>query len=265
MIEKQIVNKKVRSYLIQVFMKDYLPKASYSRIELKKTPLGDKIIVHTSRPGLVVGRKGANIANLTKVLKEKFNMENPQVEVAEIEEPNLDPKSVAERIVSSFERFGPKRFKSLGYRSLQGIMDAGAVGAEIVISGRGVPSARSRSWRFSAGHLKKSGDISENYVKRTVAVAELKSGAVGINVSILTPDVELPDDIKLKQESKEIEVEEEKEAKKEEKKGIVKKETKEEKDAEQIKEPSKKEKKKQSKVRSKQKSKSKQSKDDKKS
>ncbi|MEK6836014.1 MAG: 30S ribosomal protein S3, partial [Nanoarchaeota archaeon] len=201
MIEKQIVKKNMKEYLIQSLIAEYLPRGSYSKIDLKKTPLGEKIIVHTSRPGLVVGRKGANISELTNILKTKFNMENPQVEVAEITEPNLDPVSVAERIVSSFERFGPKPFKSIGYRALQSIMDAGAQGAEIVISGRGVPGSRAKSWRFSAGHLKKSGDISENYMKRDYRVANLKSGSVGVKVSILTPDVVLPDIIKIKKEN----------------------------------------------------------------
>ena len=205
--EKTIVKKNIREYLIQEYISNELPKACYSKIELRKTPLGEKVIIHTSRPGLVVGRKGANIQKLTETLKNKFQMENPQVEVAEIENPNLDPKSVAEYIVSSFERFGPKRFKSLGYGALQKIMDAGAQGAEIVITGRGVPSSRSKRWRFLAGHIKKSGDISENKIKRAIVVAELKSGAIGVKVNILTPDVQLPDKITLKQE---IKVEEEK-------------------------------------------------------
>jgi len=200
MIEKTIVKKNIKEYLIQEYVSKELPKACYSKIELRKTPLGEKIIIHTSRPGLVVGRKGSNIQKLTGTLKNKFEMENPQVEVAEIDNPNLDPKSVAEYIVSSFERFGPKRFKSLGYGSLQKVMDAGAQGAEIVITGRGVPSSRSKMWRFSAGHLKKSGDISENKIKRALVVAELKSGAVGIKVNILTPDIQLPDKIKFKKE-----------------------------------------------------------------
>ena len=204
MIEKQIVKKNMREYFVQCLIAGYLPKGSYSKIDLKKTPLGEKIIIHSSRPGLVVGRKGANISELTNVLKNKFNMENPQVEVAEIQEPNLDPASVAERIVSSFGRFGPKAFKSIGYKALQSIIDAGALGGEIVISGRGVPGSRAKSWRFSAGHLKKSGDISENYVKRAIGVANLRSGSVGIKVSILTPDVVLPDVIKIKDQNKQV-------------------------------------------------------------
>ncbi|MEK6835049.1 MAG: 30S ribosomal protein S3 [Nanoarchaeota archaeon] len=198
MIEKQIVGKNLREYLIQDYVKNYFPKGSYSKIDLKKTPLGEKIIVHTAMPGLVVGRKGENISELTKGLKLKFNMENPQIEIAEINEVNLDPMAVSQRIATSFERFGPKRFKFIGYKELQNILDAGAIGAEIVISGRGVPGARAKSWRFQAGHLKKSGDISENYVKRAIAVANLKSGTIGIKVNILTSDIVMPDEIKIK-------------------------------------------------------------------
>jgi len=208
MIEKEIVAKNMREYAIHEYMAKELPKACYSKIELKKTPLGEKIIIHTSRPGLVVGKKGANIQRITETLKDKFKMENPQVEISEIQKPNLDPKSVAERILSSFERFGPKRFKSIGYSALQDIIDAGATGAEIIISGRGVPSKRSKTWRFFAGHLKKSGNISLNYTKRSLVVAELKSGAIGIKVNILTSDVILPDEIKLKDEEKKVKAEE---------------------------------------------------------
>jgi len=209
MIEKKIVSKNIREYVIQEYISKELPKASYSKMELKKTPLGEKVIIHTARPGLVVGKKGSNIQKLNEVLKNKFTMENPQIEILEIENPNLDAKSVAERIASSFERFGPKRFKSAGYRALQNIIDAGAKGAEIVITGRGVPSSRSKTWRFSAGHLKKSGDISLNHIKKALVVAELKSGSIGIKVNILTPDTRLPDEVKLKEDI-EIKVEKEK-------------------------------------------------------
>jgi len=223
MIEKQIISKNLREYLIQDYVEQYFPKGSYSKIDLKKTPLGEKIIVHTSMPGLVVGRKGENIFELTKALKTKFSMENPQVEVNEIIDVNLDPISVAQRIASSFERYGPKRFKLIGYRELQNILDAGALGAEIVISGRGVPGSRSKSWRFQAGHLKKSGNISENFVKKAIAVANLKSGTIGIKVNILTPDVIMPDEIKINDIKPEIKIEEIKEVKEEPKQEIKEK------------------------------------------
>ena len=179
---------------IQEFIINKLGTAGYSHIDIQRTPLGEKVIIHTSRPGLMVGRKGENIKKLTEVLKDKFKMENPQIEIADVENPALNPQAVAERIVYVLERFGARRFKSVGYKSLQEIMNGGAIGAEIVISGK-IPSSRAKTWRFYAGYLKKSGDISESKVRKCKATANLKSGVIGIKVSILTPDIELPDKI----------------------------------------------------------------------
>jgi len=194
MIEKNFVSHNLKEFKIQEFIINEIGTAGYSHIEIQKTPLGEKVIIYTSRPGLMVGRKGENIKKLTEVLKTRFKMENPQIEIADVDNPSLNPQAVAERVVYVLERFGPKRFKATGYKALQQMMDGGATGAEIVISGK-IPSSRSRTWRFYAGYLKKSGDISESFVKKCKTTAHLKSGAVGIKVSILTPDVELPDKI----------------------------------------------------------------------
>lgn len=195
MIERQIVAEKSKEKAIQTFVFEYLGKLSCSMIKLQRTPLGEKISVYTSKPGLIVGRKGANIKQLTDILKNKFNMDNPQLEVVEIENPNLDAATVARNLISGLERFGTKRFKALAYKALDDVMRAGARGVEIVIGGRGVPGERAKSWRFTAGYLKKSGDISENYVDRCFEGCNLRSGTVGIKVSILHPDVMLPDEI----------------------------------------------------------------------
>ena len=239
MIEKKFTSEKLREFQVQEYIALTLGKAGHNRVEIKRTPLGEKIIVYTTRPGLVVGRKGENIKRLTVVLKKKFKMENPQIEIGEIENPLLDAGAVADRIVYTFERFGTKRFKYVGYDTLTRILEAGAIGAEIVISGK-VPGARSKSWRFSAGHLKKSGDIAENYVLKTKVVAHLKVGSIGIKVTILPPTIILPDSIKIKEEEKpEIEVEELKETPEELEE--VEKEEKEEPKAEEKKVKKKKE------------------------
>ncbi|MBT3691536.1 30S ribosomal protein S3 [Candidatus Woesearchaeota archaeon] len=195
MIEKEVIKKKLKEFEIMEYIENVVDKPGYGFTEIQRTPLGEKVTIHTSKPGLVVGRKGASIRELTEILKSKFNFENPQIEVSEITDPNLNPHSVAKYITHTFQRFGPGRFKFLGYKLLDDIMKSGAVGAEIVLSGRGIPSTRAKSWRFSAGHLKKSGDISENHMRRGFAIAHLKSGAIGVKVSILTPDIKLPDDI----------------------------------------------------------------------
>ena len=194
MIERKFVSEKMREFLVNQYLLKQLGSGKYSSFEIKRTPLGERIVIYTARPGLIVGKGGENIKELTKVFKSKFKMENPQIEIGEIASPMLDANYVADKITSTLVRFGSKRFKSIGYKTLQDILDHGALGAEIVISGK-VPSARARSWRFKAGHLKKSGDISANKVKRAIATANLKSGTIGVKVSIMTPDIVMPDRI----------------------------------------------------------------------
>lgn len=198
MIERKVIDRKLKELQIKEYMADILDKPGYSHIEIHRTPLGEKITIYTSKPGLIVGSKGSIIKELTEILKRKFNLENPQIEVSEVDVPYLNPKFIAKHIVHTFEKFGPSRFKFIGHKLLDSIMASGAIGAEIVISGRGVPSKRSKTWRFSAGHLKKSGDVSLNLIRNACSVAHLKSGAIGVKVLILTPDIQLPDEITIK-------------------------------------------------------------------
>ena len=249
MIERQFVLQKIKKQQIQEYMAKMLAKAGYSHTDIQRTPLGEKVIVYTTRPGLVVGKKGENIKKLTAYLKSKFKLENPQIEIGEIENPLLDVQYVSDRIAYSLERFGPKRFKSIGYRALQDIMNAGAIGAEILVSGK-IPSARARAWRFSAGYLKKSGSIAQYDIKKAVNKVNLRPGTVGIKVSIMTPDIELPDKIVLPSEKEaeiqveEVKVEENKEVKQVEVKEKEATEVKKEEKTEVKKEEVKKEKKK---------------------
>lgn len=208
MIERKFIAQNMKEKLVQEFVALQLARSGHSKVDIKRTALGERIIIYTNRPGLIVGRKGENIKKLTLTLKKKFNMDNPEIEVAEIENPFLNPNSVADSIISTFERFGAKRFKVIGYEMLGKIMRANAMGAEIVIGGRGVPGARAKSWRFSAGYLKKSGNIAETGVLYASAVANLRSGSVGIKVKIMPPDIVLPDKIIIKENTdKEIKLE----------------------------------------------------------
>jgi len=207
MIERQILAQKKKEQQIKEFIYAYLNKASYSHTEIQRTPMGERIIIYSSKPGLVVGRRGSNIIDATRLLKEKFGLENPQIEVAEIENPSLNAQSVSKRIVTLFDRFGAKKFKSIGYKVLENMMNAGAKGAEIVISGRGVPSTRAKRWRFTSGYMKKTGDIFDNYVDKGYATANLRSGTIGVVVKILHSEVKLPDQIILKELDTTIKVE----------------------------------------------------------
>lgn len=238
MIERNILSQKMKEFYIKEFIAKEFAKTGYSHTKIQRTPLGDKITIFTTRPGLVVGRKGQNIKRLTIILKSKFKMENPQIEIGEVENPYFDAQSISERIAYTLEKFGSKRFKSIGYKVLQSIMDAGALGAEIVIKGRGVPSSRSRSWRFYNGYLKKSGHT-EDYVIKGKSIASLKSGAIGVSVTIMPSGIRLPDKINLIEQKPELTEEKPEEEKEIEKIRSTKKPEKKEKKKIEIKEDKK--------------------------
>lgn len=202
MIERDFISRNKLEYQIQEFVKLSLKDVGLSHVKIQRTPLGEKIILFASRPGLIIGGGGTNIKKLTKQLKKKFNLENPQIEISEIVDVNLVAAVVAERIARALEKFGTMRFKGIGHKAMADVINSGARGVEILISGK-IPSARARTWRFYQGYLKKCGNPALELVDTAYAIARLKSGIVGIKVSIMPPNVKLPDDIQIKQETEE--------------------------------------------------------------
>ncbi len=210
MIERRFITSNLIKYEIHDFIINFLKERGVARTEVKKTPLGENVIIYCTKPGKVVGRKGNNISLLTKELKKRFNLENPQLEVAEIVDQDLDAVVVAQRIALSLERYGSKRFKSIMHKSAESVMKAGAKGVEIILSGK-IPSSRAKSWRVFYGYLKKSGDLALTQVKVAKEFSVLKSGVVGIKVSIMPPNLTSPDNVSeiIKEESVVIESAEE--------------------------------------------------------
>lgn len=207
-----MVRLKKEEFAIKEEVKDSLGKGKASRVKIEYTPIGEKIIIFTHKPGLVIGRKGEKIIELTELLKKKFKFENPHIEIEEIKEPELDAQIMADEIALGLEKFGPIKFKVIAYKTLQRIVHAGALGVEIRLNGK-LPSSRAKSWRFANGYLKKVGD-SAKVVDKAQAIAKTKPGVVGVKVSILSPYVKMIDNIKIDEElinrikSNEIEINE---------------------------------------------------------
>nr|AGT99737.1 30S ribosomal protein S3 [uncultured organism] len=196
MIEREFIKERTLHLKVKEYLDAMVGSTSgIGGIKIEKTPLGEKIIIEAVRPGLIIGRGGKIIQELTVTLRNKFKFENPHIEVIEIEQPNLSASVMAKKVASDLERFGASRFKAIGYRTLTQIMRAGALGAEVVIGGRGVPGARAHTWRFPAGYMKKSGQIALEQVDYVKTGANLRSGTVGIQVRIMHPSIQLPDRI----------------------------------------------------------------------
>jgi small subunit ribosomal protein S3 len=199
MIEREFIKEKRKYLKIKEFLAGRIPRmAGVGQITVEKTPLGEKVTIAAVRPSVVIGRAGSTITDLTSTIKAKFGLENPQLEVKEIAVPQLSATVMANKIADELVRFGTAKFKAIGYKTLQSILNAGALGAEIKISGRGVPGSRSKHWRFAAGYMKKCGQIALEEVDHAITAANLHTGTVGVQVKIMPPTIILPDRIRLK-------------------------------------------------------------------
>jgi len=200
MEERKFVQFKKDEYAVKEYVKDSLGKGRISSVKIEYTPVGEKIIVATNKPGLVIGRRGERIAELTDVLKKRFKLENPHIEIQEIIKQEFDAQLVADDIALALERLGSLKFKTIAYKMLKKIVDAGALGVELRLSGK-LPSERAKSWRFASGYLKKTGDTAK-IVDKAKATAITNAGMVGVKVSILSPDRKIHDQIVINQEIK---------------------------------------------------------------
>jgi small subunit ribosomal protein S3 len=206
-IERRFIEENVKNASLNEYLAGALQRAGYGGMDLKRSPLGTRIIVRIERPGLVIGRKGRNIKRLTDRVENDFGMENPQIEVEEIERPELNANIMASKIADSLVK--GVNFRRAAYGALRRMMEAGARGVEIVISGK-ITGGRSRSVRFADGYLKKCGIPAIEQVYYGYAVAKKKVGVLGVNVKIMPPDAVLPDEIEfMESESEPSEKEEE--------------------------------------------------------
>lgn len=193
MEEKQTVKFKKEEFSMRESIKKMIGKGKVSNVKIEYTPVGEKIIISTNKPGLVIGRGGEKLDEITRFLKKNFKLENLHIEIDEIREPEFDAQIMADDIALSLEKLGPLKFKVIAYQTLQKIMRAGALGCEIRLSGK-LPGARAKTWRFAQGYLKKTGD-SAKVVNRAQSRAETRPGTVGIKVAILSPHAKLKDRI----------------------------------------------------------------------
>lgn len=167
-----------------------LKRAGYSHVELTKSPVGTRVVIYAAKPGMVIGRRGQSIRDLTKVLEEKFHIENPQLSVANIDVPEQDPKVVASQVSQALQR--GVHFRRAAYWAIQRVMESQALGVEITIRGK-LTTERSRFEKFKAGYLPRVGDPVLKSVKTAVADVQLKQGLFGINVRILPPQIDYID------------------------------------------------------------------------
>jgi len=180
--EKQFIVEAQKRAQVEEYLEKEFSRAGYSHSEIARTPLAMRITVWAHKPGMIIGRGGKNIDVLTEILKTRFGIENPQLEVQEVEQPDLDAAIVAKQIASAIER-GLKH-KRIVHIAMQRVMEAGAAGIGIRIAGK-LGGEISRIDKFSTGYQKYSGEPAERDVKVGFASAQVKMGTVGVQVRIM--------------------------------------------------------------------------------
>ncbi|MGE0242747.1 MAG: 30S ribosomal protein S3 [Nitrososphaeraceae archaeon] len=178
---KNVMANNYKNMELDEFLKQSLRETGYGGVEIQKTPIGTRITLYVTRPGLVIGRKGAGIKDLTSKLEQKFGLNNPQVSVMEIEIPELNPKIMANRIAQLIER--GTAFRRAAMWTLNTVMGAGAMGVEVTIAGK-LRSERAHFEKHTVGVIPKSGNVADKIVKLGITDVLTKMGLMGIQLRI---------------------------------------------------------------------------------
>jgi small subunit ribosomal protein S3 len=171
------------------YLSTALKEAGYAGVDIQKNPVGSRITVFVTRPGLAIGRRGTGIKDLTERVAAKFPLPNPQIAVSEVESPELNPRIMAARIAQIVAR--GTAFRRAANWTMNSIMAAGAAGVEIGVAGK-LRSDRSHSEKYRMGVVPKSGEASKRVVREATTDVLLKLGLYGIQVSIAIKDAVPP-------------------------------------------------------------------------
>ncbi len=193
-VEKKFVAEGLSKALVNEYLAEELERAGYGGMVMNRTPMGTQITVYAEKPGMVIGKGGKLIRKITRDLDRKFHLDNPQIDVQDVGHGDLNGRVVANRLASSLERGW--YFRKAGQSMMRRVMDAGALGCEIVISGK-LTGPRSRTEKFISGYIKHSGKPAIELVDKGYSVAVKKLGVIGCQVRIISPDVRLPDDFRI--------------------------------------------------------------------
>nr|AIF13775.1 ribosomal protein S3 (RP-S3, rpsC) [uncultured marine thaumarchaeote KM3_64_C01] len=187
---KNIIKDNYNMMLLNDFLREEIKEAGFHKVEISKTPSGTKITLHVTRPGIVIGRKGAGIKQLTEKVESDFGFKNPQISVEEIPKAELSPSVMCNRLASHIER--GTAFRRATMWTLNQIMEAGAMGVQITISGK-LRGDRSAFEKHTQGILPRAGNYAKDIVSEDVTYTKTKMGLIGIKIRIARKEKVVPE------------------------------------------------------------------------
>ena len=197
MIERAFIQQNIRTMELESFIAKKLERAGFTHLDIIKTPLVTRIVLHVTKPGLAIGKGGQTIKQLTEIIARDYKIDNPQIEIQEITNPTLNAKATVDRMAGLIQREFP--WRSVAFRTVRDIMEGGAQGVELVVKGKlSGKAGRKRKQRIAFGYMKKVGDQAK-YVDYAKANAYPKAGAIGIKLRIIHPETVFPDKVDVNQ------------------------------------------------------------------
>ena len=205
-VERKFVAEGVRKARVEKYLVRELKRAGYGGMDIARTPLGTQVTIFAEKPGIVIGKGGKLVRQLTQDLATTYGVESPQIEVQQVANPSFNAQIMAERLANALERGW--YFRKAGTSIIRRVMDAGALGCEVIIAGK-LTGARARTQKFTEGYIKHAGEPSNTVVEKGYAVAIKKLGVIGVQVKLVPPDAKLPDHFELLEQKREKPVKEE--------------------------------------------------------
>src|SRR6188472_1142876 len=187
---RNVLKNNYRNTELDEFLKEELKDAGFGGADIQKSPLGTRLTLYVTRPGLVIGRKGSGIRDLTSKLEVKFGLTNPQISVVEVEVPELNPKIMCNRLAQLIER--GTAFRRAALWTVNTIKNAGALGVEVTISGK-LRSERAHFEKHSSGIIPKSGNMADRVVREGITHVLTKMGIMGIRLKIAIKNATPPE------------------------------------------------------------------------
>ncbi|MCI4334409.1 MAG: 30S ribosomal protein S3 [Thermoplasmata archaeon] len=193
--ERKVIEEATRRVLLKDFLVRESARAGFGGLDIQRTPMGTRVTLICERPGILIGRRGELIKQLTQEIQGRFQLDNPQIEVQEERQPALNAQLMAEKLAATLERGW--HFRRAGHSTVRRIMESGARGCQVILSGK-LTGERHRTERFRSGMIKYCGEAALLQVEKGFYPARLKPGVIGVSVWIMRPNIKLSDEIHIK-------------------------------------------------------------------
>ncbi|OEH79579.1 40s ribosomal protein [Cyclospora cayetanensis] len=184
--KRKFVNDGVFQAELNEFLSRTLAEDGYSGVEVRVTPIRTEIIIRATRTREVLGEKGRRIRELTSLVQKRFGFPPDSVELFAERVENRGLCAMAQAESLRYKLLKGLAVRRACYGVLRHIMESGAKGCEVVVSGK-LRAQRAKSMKFRDGYIISTGEPRQRFVNQAIRSVQLRQGVLGVRVSIMLP------------------------------------------------------------------------------